>query len=91
MFRRLPITKERVKNGTNGFSVITCDGVDVQVWCLHSFCSKLNGGLDRIFRFLIRFVFHCQNTWKTEREFGVTLVFGDFFMKKTFFSKMFIA
>ena len=67
--------------GTNGFSLITFNGVDVQVWCLQSFCSKFNGGSDRIFRFSIRSVFHGQNTWKTELESDMTLVFGDFLMK----------
>ena len=68
---------------------ITFRGFDVQVWCLQSFCSKFNGGSDRIFRFWICSVFHGQNTWKTERESDVTLVFGHFFMKTLIFSKMF--
>ena len=68
------MTKERVENETNGFSLITFNGVGVQSWCLHSFCSKLNGGSDRRFRFWIRSIFHGQNTWKTEREFGMTKV-----------------
>ena len=76
-----------MENGTNGFSLITFNGVGVQVWCLHSFCSKFNSGSDRLFRFLIRSVFHGQNTWKTERESDMTLVFGDFLMKGTTFSK----
>ena len=54
---------------------------------LQSFCSKFNGGSDRRFRFQIRSIFHGQNTWKTEREFCVTLVFGNFFMKGKTFSK----
>ena len=90
-FRRLRVTKERVENGTNGFSLITFNGVGVQVWCLQSFCSKFNGGSDRRFRFGIRSNFHGQNTWKTEREFGMTLVFGDFFIKKTTLSKILVA
>ena len=49
--RRLRVTKERVENGTKGFSLITFNGVGVQIWCLHSFCSKFNGGSDRHFRF----------------------------------------
>ena len=65
-------------------------GFDVQV-CLRSFCSKFNGGSDRIFRFWIRSVFHGQNTWKTEHVFNMTLVFGDFFMKKTTLSKILLA
>ena len=84
------MTKERVENGTYGFSLITFNGVGVQVWCLHSFCSKLNGGSDRRFRFWIRSIFFSQNAWKTEREFGMTLVFGDFFVEKTFL-KTFVA
>ena len=66
---------------------ITFRGFDVQVWCLQSFCSKFNGGSDRFSRFLIRSVFHGQNTWKTERESHMTLVFGDFLIKVTTFSK----
>ena len=85
------MTKERVENETNGFSLITFNGGGVQLWCLESFCSKLNGGSDRRFRFWIRFIFHGQNTWKTEREFGMTQVFGDFFHEKITFSKMFVA
>ena len=68
------MTKERVENGTYGFSFITFNVVGAQIWCLHSFCSKLNGGSDRRFRFWIRSIFHGQNTWKTEREFGMTKV-----------------
>ena len=85
------MTKERVGNGTNDFSFKTFNGVGVQVWCLQSFCSKFNGGSDSRFRFRIRSIFYGQNTWKTEREFGMTLVFGNFFMEKTTFSKMFVA
>ena len=66
---------------------ITFTGFDVQVWCLQSFCSKFNGGSDRLLRFWIRSVFRGQNTWKAEREFCVTLVFGNFFMKGKTFSK----
>ena len=39
----------------------------------------------------VYFIFHGQNTSKTEREFGITLVFGDFFMKKTTLSKILVA
>ena len=84
------MTREDVENGTNYFSLITFNGVSVQIWCLHSFCSKFNGELDRLDRFLIRSIFHGQNTWKTERVLGMTLVFGDFFMKETTFLKMFV-
>ena len=76
-----------MKNGTNGFLLITFNGVGVQVWCLQSLCGKFNGGSDRRFRFWIRFIFHGQNTWKTERKSHMTLVFGDFLMKGTTFSK----
>ena len=34
---------------------------------------------------------HGQNTWKTERASDMTLVFGDFFVKGTTFSKLFVA
>ena len=80
-----------MENETNGFSLRTFNGVGVQVWCLQIFCSKFNGGSDRIFRFWIRSIFHGQNTGKKEREFGMTLVFGDFFMEETTSSKMFVA
>ena len=90
-FRRLPITKKRVENEIDGFSPITFRGFDVQVWCLQSFCSKFNGGSDRLFRFWIRSVFHGQNKWKTERESDMALVLGDFLMKGTTFSKKFVA
>ena len=73
---------KHLENGTNGLLLITFNGVDVQIWSLHSFCSKLIGGSDRRFRFWIRSIFYGQNTWKTEREFGMTLVFSDFFMEK---------
>ena len=76
-----------MENEINGFSPITFREFDVQVRCLHSFYSKFNGGSDRFFRFWIRSVFLGQNTWKTERESDVTLVFGDFLMKGTTFSK----
>ena len=81
------MTNERVENGTNGFLLKTFNGVGVQVLCLHSFCSKFNGGSNKLFRFWIRSIFHGQITWKTEREFGLTLVFGDFFMEKQLFHK----
>ena len=81
------MTKERVENETNGFSRITFNGVGVQIWCLHSFRSKFNGKSDRFFRFRICFIFKGQNGWKTERVLGMTLVFGDFFMKGKTFSK----
>ena len=79
---------EHLENGTNGFLLITFNGVDVQVWCLHSFCSKFDGGSDRIFRFWICPIFHGQNAWKTKRELDMALVFGDFFRKGIFFQKM---
>ena len=76
-------------NGTKAFLLINSNGVDVQVWCLHSFCSKFNGGSDRLIRFWIRSVFHGKIAWKTERVFSMTLVFGNFCMIGMTFSKMF--
>ena len=78
-----------MENGTNCLLFITCDGVDVQIWCLQSFCSNFNGGSDRFSRFWVRSAFLGQNTWKTERESDMTFVFGDFFMKGTTYPKMF--
>ena len=37
------VTLEHWENETNGFSLTTFDRVNLQVWCLHSFCSKLVG------------------------------------------------
>ena len=53
-------------NGTNGFSLITFDGGGVQLCFLQSFCSKFNGGSERLFRFWICFIFYGQNTLKME-------------------------
>ena len=77
--------KLRPEGSESVFVFITFRGFDVQVWCLHSFCSKFNGESDRIFRLWICSIFHGQNAWKTERVLGMTLVFGDFFMEKIFF------
>ena len=33
----------------------------------------------------VYFIFHGQNTWKTEHVFNMTLVFGDFFHEKNNF------
>ena len=80
-----------MENGINAFLLITCDGVDEQVWCLHSFCSKFNGGSERLFRFWLRSIFHGQNTWKTEHAFDMNLVPGDVLTKEATFSQMFCA
>ena len=85
------MTKERVENRTNGFLLITFNGVGVQVWCLNSFCSKFNGGSERLFGFWICSMFHGQNAWKTERESDMALGFGNFFMIEMTFSQMFCA
>ena len=47
-----------LETGTNGFSLITFNGVGVQIWCLQSFCSKFNDRSDRLFKFGICFIFH---------------------------------
>ena len=76
--------------------------ITFRVWGPHSFCSKINGESNRLFRFFwIRFILHGQNTWKTEREFCITAVFCNynskvlyefyfflFFSLKTFAIKM---
>ena len=77
----------RPKGSDRTLVFITFRGFDVQVWCFHNFCSKFNGGSDRLFRFRICSIFQGQNAWKTERVLYMTLVFGDFFMKGKTFSK----
>ena len=65
-FRRLPVSNERVENGTNGFSLFISDRIDLQIWHLYSFCRKFNVGLDKLFMFGIFSIFYCQNAWRTE-------------------------
>ena len=95
LFRRLRVTKrvtkECVENGTNSFSLITFDGIDVQLWCIHRYCSKFDGRLDRRCKFWICSIFDGQNAWKTERMFDMTWVFGDLIIEPTTFPPMFCA
>ena len=64
------MTKERVENGTNGFSLI-----GIQILCLHRFCSTLIGGSGRRFRL---------KRVENGTCFAKTIVFGFFYERKRF-------
>ena len=50
---RFPMNEVKMER----FSLITFARIDVPVRCLHNFCSKFNGGSDRIFIFWICSIF----------------------------------